>query len=87
MPWIKIAQAREENELVVPAFTGGVNHVERGLSRDKAQSSGCSGNGTARQVRSTVLDTNNINQKVLIGKVDRVGAHKESSGAANSGGE
>lgn len=71
--------------LVVPAFSSGVNHVECGLGRDKAKCSGCSGNGTPSQVRSTILNTNNVNQKVLVRKVGRISAHKKSGGTTNSG--
>ena len=54
--------------LVVPQFTGGVNHVHGGLGGTESHGGRCTGNGGTDNVRSTVLDTHGANQQFCSGK-------------------
>ena len=71
------------SRLVVPALSGGENDVEDGLRGQKSQGSGASSNSASNKIRCAIRDSNNIDQKVLVGEVCSVGSDKESGGTAN----
>mmetsp|Transcript_26211 Transcript_26211/g.57529 ORF Transcript_26211/g.57529 Transcript_26211/m.57529 type:complete len:104 (-) Transcript_26211:85-396(-) len=57
------------SSLVIPALALGEDHVHARLCGDKTKGGGGTGNGTSYKVRSTVLNTNCPNEKVLAWKI------------------
>ena len=64
--------------LVIPTFAGGVNDVEDRLRREKSHRGGGTSNCTPNKVRSGILDSHKIDQKVLVGKIGRICSDKEA---------
>lgn len=68
---------------VVPAFSGWVNDVEDRLRSEKSHRCRGSSNCTANKIWRAVRDSDDIDQKVLVGKVGGVRSDKESGGTAD----